>query len=216
MALPGSAALVWRDGVGGGVGLYAVALVGLYAASAGYHLCSWSPAARRRLRQVDYAMIPLYIAACMTPYCLLGVPGEISLVVLGLGWFGAGAAVLGTTIKFEATRRLTSSSYLVLGWLAVVTLPEAVHRLSTPQLALLGSMGFLYTAGAGVLATRWPDPNPEVFGSGTPWSSSRASATSSLSGRSRPLITEEVGARPVQATLRGADALDEPDAELGP
>jgi len=216
MAMPGSAALVWRDGVGGGVGLYAVALVGLYAASAGYHLCSWSPAARRRLRQVDYAMIPLYIAACMTPYCLLGVPGEISLVVLGLGWFGAGAAVLGTTIKFEATRRLTSSSYLVLGWLAVVTLPEAVHRLSTPQLALLGSMGFLYTAGAGVLATRWPDPNPEVFGSGTPWSSSRASATSSLSGRSRPLITEEVGARPVQATLRGADALDEPDAELGP
>ena len=216
MAMPGSAALVWRDGVGGGVGLYAVALVGLYAASAGYHLCSWSPAARRRLRQVDYAMIPLYIAACMTPYCLLGVPGEISLVVLGLGWFGAGAAVLGTTIKFEATRRLTSSSYLVLGWLAVVTLPEAVHRLSTPQLALLGSMGFLYTAGAGVLATRWPDPNPEVFGSGTPWSSSRAPATSSLSGRSRPLITEEVGARPVQATLRGADALDEPDAELGP
>ena len=216
MAMPGSAALVWRDGVSGGLGLYAVALVGLYAASAGYHLCSWSPAARRRLRQVDYAMIPLYIAACMTPYCLLGVPGEISLVVLGLGWFGAGAAVLGTTIKFEATRRLTSSSYLVLGWLAVVTLPEAVHRLSTPQLALLGSMGFLYTAGAGVLATRWPDPNPEVFGSGTPWSSSRASATSSLSGRSRPLITEEVGARPVQATLRGADALDEPDAELGP
>jgi len=169
VALPASAALVWRDGVGGGVGLYAVALVGLYAASAGYHLCSWSPAARRRLRQVDYAMIPLYIAACMTPYCLLGVPGEISLVVLGLGWFGAGAAVLGTTIKFEATRRLTSSSYLVLGWLAVVTLPEAVHRLSTTQLALLGSMGFLYTAGAGVLATRWPDPNPEVFGYHEVW-----------------------------------------------
>jgi hemolysin III len=58
VALPASAILVWRDGVGGGVGLYVLALVGLYAASAGYHLGSWSPTARRRLRQVDYAMIP--------------------------------------------------------------------------------------------------------------------------------------------------------------
>jgi len=169
VALPASAVLVWQDGAGGGVGLYAVTLVGLYAASAGYHLLSWSPAARRRLRQVDYAMIPLYIGACMTPYCLLGVPGDVSLVVLGLGWFGAGAAVLGTAIRFEATRRLTSSAYLVLGWLSVVTLPEAIHRFATPQLALLGSMGFLYTAGAGVLATRWPDPNPEVFGYHEVW-----------------------------------------------
>ena len=169
MALPGSVVLVWRDGAGGGVGLYAVALVGLYAASASYHLGSWSPVARRRLRQVDYTMIPIYIAACMTPYCLLGVPGKISFVVLGLAWFGAGAAVLGTTINFEATRRLTSSTYLALGWLAVFTLPEAVHRLSTPHLALLGSMGFLYTAGAGVLAARWPDPSPEVFGYHEVW-----------------------------------------------
>jgi hemolysin III len=30
-------------------------------------------------------------------------------------------------------------------------------------------MGFLYTAGAGVLATRWPDPNPEVFGYHEVW-----------------------------------------------
>ena len=171
VALPAGAILVWRDGAGGGVGLYAVALVGLYAASVSYHLSSWSPTARRRLRQVDYAMIYVFIAASMTPYCLLGVPGEVSLVVLGLGWFGAGTAVLAIAICFEATRRLASSGYLVLGWLAVVTVPEAIHRLSTPQLALLGSMALLYTAGAGVLATRWPDPNPEVFGYHEVWHS---------------------------------------------
>jgi hemolysin III len=149
--------------------LYAVALVALYAASASYHLCSSSPTARRRLRQVDYAMIYVFIAASMTPYCLLGVPGEVSLVVLGLGWFGAGIAVLAIGICFEATRRLTSSAYLVLGWLAVFTLPEAIHHLSAPQLALLGSMALLYTAGAGVLAARWPNPNPEVFGYHEVW-----------------------------------------------
>jgi hemolysin III len=169
VALPAGAILVWRDGAGGGVALYAVALVGLYAASASYHLCSWSPTARRRMRQVDHAMIYLFIAAAMTPYCLLGVPGEVALVVLGLVWFGAGTAVLALATRFEASLRFTSPAYLVLGWLAVFTVPEAVHHLSTPQLALLGSMALLYTAGAGVLATRWPDPAPKVFGYHEVW-----------------------------------------------
>jgi len=169
VALPACAVLVWRGGAGRGVGVYAVALVGMYAASATYHLGSWSPAALRRLRQLDYAMIPVYIMACITPYCLLCVPGRVSLVVLGVGWFWAGADVLSTAISFEATRRFTSVSYLLLGWLPMVTLPEAIHALSAPQLALFGLMGFLYTAGAGVLATRWPDPRPDVFGYHEVW-----------------------------------------------
>ena len=171
VALPAGAVLVWRDGPGGGVALYAVALVGLYAVSASYHLRSWAPTARRRMRQVDHEMIFLFIAASATPYCLLGVPGELSDVVLGLLWVGAGAAVLATATRFEASRRLTSTAYVVLGWLAVVTLPEAVHHLGTRQLALLGSLAFFYTAGACVLAARWPDPAPKVFGYHEVWHS---------------------------------------------
>ncbi len=169
LALPAAGVLVWRDGAGDGVAVYAVALVGLYAASASYHLGAWSPESRRRLRQVDHAMIYVFIAASMTPYCLLGAPGATSLVVLGLVWLGAAAAVVTTTFRFEARPRLTSAAYLALGWLAVVTLPEAVHRLSAFELALLGAMALLYTAGAGVLASRWPDPSPELFGYHEVW-----------------------------------------------
>ncbi|MGD0742091.1 MAG: hemolysin III family protein [Acidimicrobiales bacterium] len=171
VALPASVVLVCRDGVGGGVGLYALALVGLYAVSAGYHLLPWSPAARRRARKADHAMIYVFIAACFTPYCLLGVPGTVSLVVLGLGWFGVAAAVVTIAIRFEATLRLTSWAYLLVGWLPAVTLPAAIHDLSTTQFILVGSMGLLYSAGAGVLAVRWPDPVPEVFGYHEVWHS---------------------------------------------
>jgi hemolysin III len=121
------------------------------------------------MRQVDHGMIFLFIGACATPYCLLAVPDEVSDVVLGLVWFGAAAAVLAVVTRFEASRLLTSTAYIVLGWLVVVTLPEAVRHLGARQLALLGSMGFLYTAGAGVLATRWPDPAPKVFGYHEVW-----------------------------------------------
>jgi hemolysin III len=151
------------------VGLYALALVGLFAVSASYHLYPWSPRARRRMRQVDHGMIFVFIAASTTPYCLLAVPGVLGDVVLGLVWLGAALAALAVATHFEASRHITSTAYIVLGWLAVVTLPEAVHHLPARQLALLASMALLYTAGAGVLAAKWPDPAPEVFGYHEVW-----------------------------------------------
>jgi hemolysin III len=168
-ALPAAAVLVWRHGPGDGVGLYALALIGLFAVSTSYHLCSWGPRARRRMRQVDHQMIFVFIAASTTPYCLLAVPGVLAYVVLGLVWFGAVAAVLAVATHFEASRRVTATAYIVLGWLAVVTLPEAVQDLGAQQLALMASMALFYTAGAGVLAAKWPDPAPEVFGYHEVW-----------------------------------------------
>lgn len=169
LAAPAAVALVWRDGVGGGVLVYAAALVGLYLVSACYHLLPWSPAARRRWRQVDYSMIYIFIAASMTPYCLLGVTGTLSNVMLGIGWACALGATLALALFFDATRRTLSSGYLVLGWLIVVTFPEAFRQLATGQLLLLGAVALVYTAGAGVLAARWPDPSPEVFGYHEVW-----------------------------------------------
>jgi hemolysin III len=169
VALPAAAVLVWRDGPGSGVWLYAVALVGLYAVSASYHLYPWGPAARRRMRQVDREMIFVFIAASTTPYCLLGAPGELSDAVLGLVWLGAAVAVLAIATRFEASQRFTSAAYVVLGWVTVLTLPAAVHHLGARQLALLGTLGLLYTAGAGVLAAKWPDPAPRVFGYHEVW-----------------------------------------------
>ena len=89
VALPAAVVLVWRGGPGDGVAVYALALVGLFAVSASYHLCPWTPASRRRMRLIDHQMIFVFIAAATTPYCLLAVPGTLADVVLGLVWAGA-------------------------------------------------------------------------------------------------------------------------------
>lgn len=169
VAVPAAVALVWRGGPGDGVAVYALALVGLFAVSAGYHLCPWTPASRRRMRLIDHQMIFVFIAAATTPYCLLAVPGTLADVVLGLVWAGAVAATVAVAVHFDASRRVTSTAYIVLGWLAVFTLPDAAERLSTGQLVLMASMALLYTAGAAVLAVKWPDPAPEVFGYHEVW-----------------------------------------------
>ena len=61
----GRACLARRPGRG--VGLYAAALVALYAVSASYHLRSWAPTARRRMRRVDHEMIFVFIVVSATP-----------------------------------------------------------------------------------------------------------------------------------------------------
>jgi hemolysin III len=59
--------------------------------------------------------------------------------------------------------------YIVVGWLALIILPELIRTLPWPALVLLVLGGLLYTAGAIVLNRRAPDPSPEVFGYHEVW-----------------------------------------------
>jgi hemolysin III len=59
--------------------------------------------------------------------------------------------------------------YLTVGWLAVLALPEMVRQLSPEALALLFGGAALYTVGAFVLALRWPNPSPRLFGYHEVW-----------------------------------------------
>jgi hemolysin III len=86
-----------------------------------------------------------------------------------LAWAGAALGVLVTVLRLERWHRLGFALYIVLGWLAVVALPRLVDALTGPQLALLVTGGLLYTVGAVTLASRRPDPRPEVFGYHEVW-----------------------------------------------
>ncbi|MGH9156694.1 MAG: hemolysin III family protein, partial [Acidimicrobiales bacterium] len=59
--------------------------------------------------------------------------------------------------------------YIGFGWILVVALPELSRRLSPAHIALLLAGGLAYTLGAIVLGTKWPDPNPKVFGYHEVW-----------------------------------------------
>jgi hemolysin III len=63
-----------------------------------------------------------------------------------------------------APRWLFGPMYLALGWVAVMVLPDLVRSAPAQANALLVAGGLLYSVGALVFATRWPDPRPSVFG----------------------------------------------------
>lgn len=144
--------------------VYGAGLVALFGGSAIYH--RWPGPARFKplLRRIDHSAIYVFIAASYTPIAILRLHGPLEWVILVGAWVGAGAGVARSLGWVGAPRGLVAGSYLALGWIAVIAIPQLVGALGVAPLVLLGGGGLLYSLGAIVYATRRPDPWPRTFG----------------------------------------------------
>jgi hemolysin III len=144
--------------------VYGMGLVALFGGSALYH--RWPGPARFRpmLQRIDHSMIYVFIAASYTPIAVVLLHGALIWVILVVAWAGAAAGVAFTLAWIDAPRVVVVGSYLALGSVAVIAIPQLVGVLGQAPLALLGAGGLLYFAGAIVYATRRPDPWPLTFG----------------------------------------------------
>ena len=139
-------------------------MVLLYTASTLYH---WLPVGEdwlRVLRRVDHSMIFFYIAATYTPICLIPLRGPWGWSLFGVIW---GVALFGIVMKIfwlTAPRWLSTSIYLVMGWLALVGIYPLYLSMSGPALAWLVGGGVVYSLGAIVYGMKWPDPLPGYLG----------------------------------------------------
>lgn len=149
--------------------VYACGLVGLYGISSSYHLLAHSERARYWMRRADHSMIYIFIAASITPFCLVVLHGAWAILVLIGFWTGAIGGVVLKMMRLEKAPKLGFAMYLVLGWSAVVALPQIAHGLTAREMVLLMGGGLLYSVGALILACRRPDPVPAVFGYHEVW-----------------------------------------------
>ncbi|HXY72744.1 MAG TPA: hemolysin III family protein [Actinomycetota bacterium] len=151
--------------------VYATSLVGLYGTSATYHRLARSPRARLWMKRLDHSMIFVLIAGTVTPVAVLVVGPPWSIVLLAVVWGGAALGIALKMFVIDGFRVLTGTLYIVLGWVAVLTLPQLVRGLSVASLVLVVAGGILYTVGAVVLLRRRPDPAPRTFGYHEVWHS---------------------------------------------
>jgi hemolysin III len=149
--------------------IFAISLSAVYGVSAAYHRGRWSQRAERVMKHLDHSMIYVLIAGSYTPITLVALRPAWGITLLALAWTGAAAGVLVTVLRHDRWHRAGFALYLVLGWFAVIAMPQLVHSLSRVELTLLVSGGLLYTVGAVLLALRWPDPSPTVFGYHEVW-----------------------------------------------
>ncbi len=146
------------------VAIYGAGLIALFGGSALYH--RWPGPARFKplLQRIDHGTIFVFIAASYTAIALVVLHGPLVWVILGLAWTGAGAGVVFSLGWIDAPRSLVAGSYLALGWLAVIAVPQLLDVLGAPPMILLAAGGLLYSAGAIIYALQRPDPWPRTFG----------------------------------------------------
>ena len=126
--------------------VFAISLVLLYAASTCYHALPVSRA-KQMLRRLDHVAIYLLIAGSYTPFTLGVLGGAWGWTLFGIVWALAGFGILHKTVLGFRFPRLSTLTYLGMGWLAMVAIVPLARALPATGLALLIGGGLCYTVG---------------------------------------------------------------------
>ncbi len=144
--------------------VYAASISLLFGVSALFHRHTWGPVGRRRMRRLDHSTIFIAIAGSYTPVAVYALSGWARTTVLCLVW---GGALIGITVRqvwLDAPKWVIAGPYVVVGWAAVIVLPQLWQSLGSVGFTLLVAGGLAYSAGAVVYAAKRPNPAPGVFG----------------------------------------------------
>ena len=152
------------------VAVYWASMAGLYFTSSSYHLFAHSERAVTWWRRADHSMIFVLIAGSYTPFCLLVLPRVWGIPMLVVMWVSALAGIIMKMIRVTAAGGKSGSwLYVVMGWAAMIALPQLVSELGFGRMLLMFGGGILYTAGAIILGKRWLNFSPTVFGYHEVW-----------------------------------------------
>ena len=135
----------------------------LFGTSAIYHRFNWKPKAKKALKRFDHANIFLLIAGSYTPITLLALPQEKGLLLIVAIWATALLGIGFRVFWLGAPRWLYVIIYILMGWAAVVFLPDFV-AVNLAMMVLILAGGLMYTIGAVFYALKKPNPVPGHFG----------------------------------------------------
>lgn len=136
------------DGTAGmalALAVYAVTVIGLFAASAANNMVlheGWKPL----LQRFDHAAIYLKIAGTYTPLVVM-MGSLFAYVILAIVWTGAVAGAALRLVFGDRFSRLSIGLYLLLGWTGLAMIWLMVERLPAGAAFLVLAGGVLYTVG---------------------------------------------------------------------
>jgi hemolysin III len=148
--------------------VYGLSLIGMFSASATYHMVRVRAQTLEIFRKIDHSAIFLLIAGTYTPFCINFFTGFWKWGLLAIIW---SLAIIGITVKIfvvRAPRWLNAGIYIVMGWLCVAAIGELVLL---PAWILIWMIigGVIYTLGALVYITKIFNFVPGVFGFHEVW-----------------------------------------------
>ncbi len=149
--------------------IYGLSLIGMFSASAAYHMVRAKERVLIILRKIDHSAIYLLIAGTYTPICINAFSGFWKWGLLSIIWSLALIGIVAKIFVIKSPRWLNAVIYLIMGWLCFAAIGEMVATLSPWTLAWLIIGGVMYTLGAIVYMTKIMNFKPGVFGFHEVW-----------------------------------------------
>jgi hemolysin III len=140
--------------------IYGATLILLYGASGLYHSLSVSGRSLRALRTLDHIAIYFLIAGTYTPIALITLNSRLGWALLTAVWLIAVAGIPFKLFYLDAPVWISTATYLVMGYLALLAVMPLVRAVSLGGLLWLVTGGMAYTIGAVIYSCRRPDPLP--------------------------------------------------------
>jgi hemolysin III len=126
--------------------VFGTTLVLLYFASTLYHSLVFTRA-KNLFHKFDHISIYLLIAGTYTPFCLTALRGWIGWTVFSVVWACAIGGAVVKAISIGSRVRLSTSLYVLMGWVILVAIKPLYEVISLNGFVLLIAGGVSYTLG---------------------------------------------------------------------
>jgi len=126
--------------------IFGLSLIALYSASMLYHAAR-CPKKKNTFKMWDHCAIYLLIAGTYTPFLLISMRDSVGWYFFAIIW---GIALFGILLKMKFKHRfhlLRVATYVLMGWLVVLSYDELQAALPSMGLNLLIAGGLIYTLG---------------------------------------------------------------------
>lgn len=138
------------------VTIFGISMILLYTASATYHMVKAKDRVIAFLRRIDHSMIFVLIAGSYTPFCLISLKGVTGWTLFAIISIAALCGILFKMIWFKSPRWLSTSIYIIMGWMVIFVVSPLSSVLSPGGIFWLVAGGVMYTIG-GVIYALKPD-----------------------------------------------------------
>jgi hemolysin III len=144
--------------------IYGMAVIDLFVLSTLYHAFKKRENDSGIWRKLDHVAIYIMIAGSYTPIVYIYLDGPWRWSIIGVQWALVAAGILFKFYFIRAPRILSTITYVLMGWMAVLVLQQLFAVISLLSFCLLLGGGIAYTVGAVIYSFKKPNPVPGLFG----------------------------------------------------
>ena len=127
--------------------VYGSSMILLFLASTLYHAITHTPT-KQVMKILDHCAIYLLIAGTYTPFMLISLQDTWGYTLLSVVWVLAAIGIYFKIVFKHRFKKISLITYLGMGWLVIIAMPEMITKIASGGLALIASGGVAYTFGA--------------------------------------------------------------------